>query len=65
MRCHICNSVLLENEVKEDPRFEDFSPCGKCQQIIDEVFEPLPDNELPVDEEEEEEDENASAKVVP
>ena len=46
MRCHICNSVLLEGEIKEDPRFKDFSPCGKCQAIIDEVFEPLSEEEI-------------------
>lgn len=46
MRCHICNTILKEGEIKEDPRFGDFSPCGKCQQIIDEVFEPLDEEEI-------------------
>jgi cytidine deaminase len=41
MRCHICNSVLEENEIKWNKDHEDYDPCGVCLDIINEVFEPL------------------------
>ncbi len=43
MRCHICNSVL------EQPQWSalhnDWEPCPTCQEVIDNVFEDLVEEE--------------------
>lgn len=39
MRCHICDSVLSETEVKFNKKHDEFDPCGTCLEIIDSVFE--------------------------
>lgn len=46
MRCFICDSVLNDNEIKVNPEHKDFDPCGKCLEIIEEVFEPLDEEEI-------------------
>ncbi len=46
MRCHICDASLNDNEIQWNPEHEDWDPCGTCQAIIDEVFEPLDDEEI-------------------
>lgn len=44
MRCHICDVSLSENEIQFNRDHKDFNPCGKCLEIIDNVFEPLDDD---------------------
>lgn len=38
MRCHICNAVLTPEEVQWNSQHEDWDPCGRCLQAIEEVF---------------------------
>lgn len=54
MRCHICNANLKPEEVQWNNEHEDWDPCRKCQIIIDEVFEPLPEDYIDLEEEENE-----------
>lgn len=46
MRCRICNTLLQENEIKWNHDHEDWEPCGTCLAIIEEVFEPLDEEEI-------------------
>lgn len=46
MRCFICDSVLQDSEIKVNPDHQDFDPCGTCLEIIEEVFEPLDEEEI-------------------
>ncbi len=45
MRCHICNAILNDSEIKFDSRHEEFDPCGRCLMEINEVFNDHPDDE--------------------
>jgi hypothetical protein len=48
MKCYICNRTLSSDEVKHTPKHGrgDFAPCGTCESIISEVFEPLDEEQL-------------------
>lgn len=46
MRCHICNAVLGEKEIQINRLHGDFDPCGKCLEVIDEVFSHEPEGEI-------------------
>jgi tRNA U54 and U55 pseudouridine synthase Pus10 len=43
MRCHICNSVL--EKPQWSTKHNDWEPCGVCQEVIDNVFEDLLEEE--------------------
>lgn len=45
MRCHICNNVLTDKEVKFNEAYDEFEPCSECLNEIDEVFEDYPETE--------------------
>lgn len=51
MNCYICDSRLGSDDIKYTPKYGrgNFAPCGYCQGIIAEVFEPLPEDELALD----------------
>lgn len=38
MRCNICDAPLSPEEIKIDPRYGTFDPCGKCLTVIGEIF---------------------------
>jgi hypothetical protein len=46
MRCHICDVVLSEKEVKINSEHKDFEPCTTCLDVINDVFEPLDEEEI-------------------
>ncbi len=48
MKCHICDRQLSPDEIKLTTKYErgKFAPCGTCLSIIEEVFEPLSEEEL-------------------
>jgi len=48
LRCFICDNTLTNDEVKHTPEHGhgDFAPCGTCQSIIDELFEPPSEEEI-------------------
>jgi hypothetical protein len=46
LRCHICNAVLTPNEINWNPDHEDWGPCNKCQEVIDEVFNDRSEDEI-------------------
>ena len=46
MRCYICNAVLQENEIKHNKDHQKWDPCGKCLDIISEVFESKSEEEI-------------------
>lgn len=46
MKCHICDADLSGDEIQWNNLHEDWDPCGTCQQIIDEVFEPLREEDI-------------------
>lgn len=46
MRCHICDTTLSENEISWNKDHKDWNPCGTCQEVIDNVFEPLDDEAI-------------------
>ena len=46
MRCHICNAVLTPSEVQWNSQHEDWDPCGRCLQAIDEVFNDRSEEEI-------------------
>lgn len=46
MRCMICDVVLTEKEVKYNSDHRDFDPCTGCLDVINEVFEPLREEEI-------------------
>lgn len=57
MRCHICDQVLGETEIKFNRQCDEWEPCGSCLAIIGEVFEDtVPEDELVVFVEENEPD---------
>ena len=49
-RCYICDATLNPDEIKHTPAYGrgNFGPCGKCAEIIENVFEP--DSEEEIDE---------------
>lgn len=46
MKCYICDRSLEGDEIKIDPNYGTFDPCGTCLTIIGEVFEPLDEDEV-------------------
>ncbi len=48
MKCYLCDRTLENDEIKHEPEYErgGFSPCGSCLAIIDEIFEPLDEDEI-------------------
>lgn len=46
MKCHICDATLGETEVQWNNDHKDWDPCGTCQAVIDDVFEPLSEDEV-------------------
>ena len=48
MRCHICDKPLASDEIKHTPAYGrgNFGPCGTCSEIIENVFEPLDEEEI-------------------
>lgn len=48
MKCYICDRTLAQDEIKYSPKYGhgNFDPCGHCLGIIDEVFEPLDEDEI-------------------
>lgn len=39
MRCHICNAILKPAEIAYSKDHDEFDPCQKCLDEIDNVFE--------------------------
>lgn len=46
MRCAICNAVLSPAEIQWNNDHKDWDPCNKCQEVIDEVFTDLSEEEI-------------------
>lgn len=46
MRCHICNAALAPTEVQWNNQHEEWDPCGRCLQAIDEVFSNKTEEEI-------------------
>jgi ferredoxin len=46
MKCFICDATLSDNEVQYNNYHEDWDPCGTCLAVIDEVFEPLDEEDI-------------------
>lgn len=46
IRCHICDVVLHENEIKWNPVLKEWEICGLCLDIAEETFEPLSEEEI-------------------
>ncbi len=48
MKCYICDAQLGKDEIKMRPKYGHggFEPCGHCLSIIEEVFEPLNEEEI-------------------
>ena len=46
MKCYICDATLSDQEVQWNADHEEWDPCGTCLQIIEEVFEPLSEDEV-------------------
>lgn len=46
MRCHICNAVLAPAEVQWNNDHQEWDPCGRCLQAIDEVFNDRSEEEI-------------------
>ncbi len=38
MKCHICNATLSAGEIQWNSDHEDWDPCGRCLDVIDNVF---------------------------
>lgn len=38
MRCHICDAALGEDEIKFNREHKDYDPCGRCLEVIRNVF---------------------------
>lgn len=51
MKCYICDAQLAADDIKFTPKYGrgNFAPCGHCEGIIAEVFEPIPEEELILD----------------
>lgn len=48
MRCYICDAELNGDEIQFNNLHKDWDPCGYCQHIIDEVFEPISEEEIDI-----------------
>lgn len=46
MRCFICDVEINGDEIQFNTLHKDWDPCGNCQHIIDEVFEPLEEEDI-------------------
>ena len=48
MKCYICDAQLGADEIKHTPAYGrgNFAPCGKCTEIIENVFEPDSEEEI-------------------
>lgn len=46
MRCNICNAVLAPAEVQWNNDHDEWDPCGRCLQAIDEVFNDRSEEEI-------------------
>ncbi len=48
MKCYICDAQLKPDEIKHTPAYGrgNFGPCGKCAEIIENVFEPPSEEEI-------------------
>lgn len=48
MHCHICDGPLSNDEIKHEPHYGkgDFAPCGRCLEIINELFNDDSDEEI-------------------
>ena len=46
MRCHICNATLGATEVQWSNVHNEWEPCGRCLQAIDEVFNDRSEEEI-------------------
>lgn len=48
IKCYICDAQLGADEIKHTPAYGrgNFGPCGKCNEIIENVFEPPSEEEI-------------------
>lgn len=48
MHCHICDGPLSNDEIKHTPEYGkgDFAPCGRCLEVINELFTDDSDEEI-------------------
>ena len=46
MKCFICDKDMTVEEIKIDPRYGTFDPCGTCLTVISEVFGEEGDEEI-------------------
>ena len=48
MRCYICDGPLSNDEIKHEPHYGkgDFAPCGRCLEVINELFNDDSDDEI-------------------
>lgn len=46
MKCYICDRQLGPDEIHLNPDHGTFDPCGVCLEIIENVFEPLKEEEI-------------------
>jgi cytidine deaminase len=46
VRCHICNSILTPAEVQFNNDHQEWDPCGRCLEAIDEVFSHRTEEEI-------------------
>lgn len=43
MRCHICDAELSDKEIQFNRDHGDWDPCGRCLDVIGEVFSHEPE----------------------
>lgn len=50
MKCYICDSTMSSDEIKLKPKYGHggIDPCGKCMEIINDIFEPMAEEDLDV-----------------
>jgi cytidine deaminase len=46
MKCYICDKQLADDEISFNSQHKDFEPCGTCLEIIENVFEPLDEEQI-------------------
>lgn len=46
MKCHICDATLGKKEIQWNTDHEDWEPCTRCLEAIDDVFDDLTEEEI-------------------
>ena len=46
MKCAICNATLSPSEIQWNSDHEDWDPCGRCLDAIDNVFSDSTEEEI-------------------